>query len=757
MIIHYPEQSWIIKVGFLIHLYFTRSHNLLRKSYESLYASHVRARKKPKFHYPSIIWQRIIRGKVEHSDWSRIHNSKRKILSFSNYEEEEEEERCYARTGLTSQFPLWKLYEFISNSTFVYILFKAILPSKAIGLLLPGNRTLKKDCILPGYFVVYHPLHEHFAVSLSLFHLVWRIYQWKAQRKFKLSFFMFMIQSDKEIEKVLNVNGREYSKSIEWDTSDCFFEQDDDNDDDDGDYYYCYHHSEDDGGEGGEGEEEEDELARISKEEKLTSYNNSAFKCYDDFLKYIMYYPVKYDTRIIYKLRPNRTKEARSELIRETIKFYKVSFIIFGILFWIIFPIALYVTLSDLCYVENYPGCWDFLENLHKQGKLDYLTWHLAGPKLYSGTVDGFVNFVTWIDSGVAVVFVIPIAYLLNYDILLYWRHLQAKLENVLHELKVDWSLSTSSNQFDVAASTTKEKFNYFEKKNEHSIACYKKFIDDSHCLSNDTLKHMTTLEMDEQNYLSNDLEEDNYSASWIKIRNRTATIASCYEELRKCAKSKSLRPQIKMDNVDGNKEKLAINLYKNKYDKLFAKNREILTAGNTSEQLKFQSIVNRVSSRAEELENLIYVLQAELADFFKQIEQVDVIVSDVLSAAFLIWFSTFALITYSTLTKSMVGNPYGIRFIQAIGFSAISVTSLMLLTLNHHTNKSYETICSIMAYDRSKFKKQFLKIIEFYTKRNCSSYTLFHSYPFLATTYLTAVAWNFSCATIVENLSMRT
>lgn len=153
-------------------------------------------------------------------------------------------------------------------------------------------------------------------------------------------------------------------------------------------------------------------------------------------------------------------------------------------------------------------------------------------------------------------------------------------------------------------------------------------------------------------------------------------------------------------------------------------------------------------------LKNLIFEVQAETFDFFYQVEIIDLIVSDLMTCATLIWTFTFALVTYSSLVnKDVNDSQIGPQFIQAMGFGTFSFSSFFLLQLNRRTGRSYRTLCSLMAHDRSEHKKRFIEVLEFYKGHNCSTYTLLHLFPFYPTTYLTIVGWTFSCFIIVEKL----
>lgn len=153
------------------------------------------------------------------------------------------------------------------------------------------------------------------------------------------------------------------------------------------------------------------------------------------------------------------------------------------------------------------------------------------------------------------------------------------------------------------------------------------------------------------------------------------------------------------------------------------------------------------------ELDNLVLELQSELTDFFCQIERADMFVSDIMSTYVLFWLSSVADGYYYAFSDEMAQFPRSVRITQIITFVFISIVSVSLFKLHRCTTKTYRMICSLMSYDQSKYKCGFIKVLEFYTTRNRSTYTVFREYPFTITTYLSIIGYTFSCFLMVESL----
>ena len=64
--------------------------------------------------------------------------------------------------------------------------------------------------------------------------------------------------------------------------------------------------------------------------------------------------------------------------------------------------------------------------------------------------------------------------------------------------------------------------------------------------------------------------------------------------------------------------------------------------------------------------------------------------------------------------------------------------------------------LCSLVALDMSHYKCRFPRVLDLYTDRSGSCYSLFRQYPYLPTTLISIVAWSLSGIFAVDSLFRR-
>lgn len=152
------------------------------------------------------------------------------------------------------------------------------------------------------------------------------------------------------------------------------------------------------------------------------------------------------------------------------------------------------------------------------------------------------------------------------------------------------------------------------------------------------------------------------------------------------------------------------------------------------------------------ELEDLVFETLAEIFDFFHQLAETDRFVSDAVRMCIITWLSSFTLCYYYPIGTGTEQSYSGI-LLQIFGMVLIGSLMIVLAELHRCTSKTYVLICSLMAYDQSKHKKCFLRVLEFYSSKGKSSFTLYQNYRLTTTTFLSMVGWTISCYIIVESL----
>lgn len=150
------------------------------------------------------------------------------------------------------------------------------------------------------------------------------------------------------------------------------------------------------------------------------------------YLRYVICRKQTQRSREIYHRRCHRDL-ASFKIIRNMVTVITISAIsIFSVLFIIIFPIYMYILSSEDWYLLEYPDCshqkrgsgnfWPLVANIH---------W------LITGAFDTVESCALWCESGFAVTFVLSLAYVLNYDMMLYWRYLHRRLHALDLKLKI--------------------------------------------------------------------------------------------------------------------------------------------------------------------------------------------------------------------------------------------------------------------------------------------------------------------------------
>lgn len=167
-----------------------------------------------------------------------------------------------------------------------------------------------------------------------------------------------------------------------------------------------------------------------------------------------------------------------------------------------------------------------------------------------------------------------------------------------------------------------------------------------------------------------------------------------------------------------------------------------------------------KLNSALRDSNDRVLLFQAEMNDFFKQIKQTDLFISDVISHGLLIWLTSFGYLSYKSAdlwsrpeTREFAMFCIGCCMIVFIGYSALS---LSLLSLQRNCHSSYLAVCSMMAHDQSTNKENFLLLLQNYTTRNRTCYTLLQQYPFSSSNFLSFIGWSLTGFLILDSIYHR-
>lgn len=169
------------------------------------------------------------------------------------------------------------------------------------------------------------------------------------------------------------------------------------------------------------------------------------------------------------------------------------------------------------------------------------------------------------------------------------------------------------------------------------------------------------------------------------------------------------------------------------------------------------ESRISRVKPRpsgCQDSDEQVLELQSEVRDFFEQLNEINEIMSDVLSSISIIWLVLFGVYTYFSHAQDHRSLPPNLQALQASIFILMTLLSLNLLALHRTIKRSHPVLCSIVAHDRSYLRSNFTKIMDLIEDPNLCTYKLFRYIPFSTTTYLSLVGWSFSCFVVIASLN---
>lgn len=146
-----------------------------------------------------------------------------------------------------------------------------------------------------------------------------------------------------------------------------------------------------------------------------------------------------------------------------------------------------------------------------------------------------------------------------------------------------------------------------------------------------------------------------------------------------------------------------------------------------------------------------IQELHIEVADFMRQWRQSNKIMTDLVSMALTVWFILFATFNYGLISHKQRGFPLELSLVLLFVFAVMSSCWFILLFLHQRSMRSYSSLCSLMALDRSKHKRQFTRILDYFVRQK-AAYTVYRSYPITAATFLTLIGYSFSCFFILAS-----
>lgn len=139
-------------------------------------------------------------------------------------------------------------------------------------------------------------------------------------------------------------------------------------------------------------------------------------------------------TRVIYKLRPNRTRESHKSLRYATALLTCLSASVFTAFCLILPYLIVPYLLPNEMYLRQLPNCDPEMDRVRASGKLPYLTltWH----RIYSGFMDLIANLVMYSEGGFVVYVGASCMLLLNLDLVEFWKSIDTEIGRLQAAIK---------------------------------------------------------------------------------------------------------------------------------------------------------------------------------------------------------------------------------------------------------------------------------------------------------------------------------
>jgi hypothetical protein len=164
--------------------------------------------------------------------------------------------------------------------------------------------------------------------------------------------------------------------------------------------------------------------------EVMSHYDYARFQMMHD----IMGVTIDYGSARVPKVRPNRTKQACEDLRNFLIGSASLGAAVFALVVCSVTTLLLTLHVNDQSYLNRYPKCDTYLEQLHRSGLVpaDRWSFHLTRNVLVCSIFDALENLFLWLESGLSLFTCVILTLVLNYDLIVYWNHLDRKIELLL-------------------------------------------------------------------------------------------------------------------------------------------------------------------------------------------------------------------------------------------------------------------------------------------------------------------------------------
>lgn len=387
----------------------------------------------------SIHLQHLFKG-IEHGYWSKYksHKTQKGLSSETKLNELTHNDSEWKWTGFPRMWESIIYYELVSLILFLYCLIKYTAPQIVYFLLdfIIAEYHIPHHCYLLGRFVCNNRVNQESRIFITALQLAWRA--WQFRRPHNLSALYFLLTDPDDHHRYYRALNLQESNLRAF--AECHGQQFPSSAD-------ITHQQK---------REDDSSDQELSENFYPTSdLKGNAHKS-DQFFHDFMAYKVIMRDRVIYRIRPNRTQEAYKILtrfVKLVILVTASGFVINSLYICWLFIQNIYY---DEGYVLNYPGCSPELElklakdRNHSKTTTQSTTW--TAHRVVVFPFDLVENLILWFETLINFAFGIQIGLILNYDLLLYWRHLHKKIKQIKYQAEGDYYESLE-HQFQVTGS----------------------------------------------------------------------------------------------------------------------------------------------------------------------------------------------------------------------------------------------------------------------------------------------------------------
>lgn len=317
--------------------------------------------------------------------------------------------------GIPARFKVIVIYQYLSTLYMIYVLMKNLFTDfveKSVMPIIPLEwiPPWPLHCILIGRFQIqrYKIINTVTGNLAALANLLWPFFQWNRNHRMTLPYFLLF--TTKDLDRYYKLIDDERRKVLSLASANNDFNEQS---------YGTYRNSK----------------AQVSgHDHNMRRSSDQIEKFFHEVMSHTIPAAVTGQQRDIIQLRPNRTREANRKLRRLTASLsasYTTYIMLNAILlsFFIIKEI-----LDDRRYSREYQGCDSSIEgSVHGQ---DYFSLTLTWHRLMTILFDLTENVLLWVETG-TIAYGIEFSVILNYDLILYWRHLHNKSIKLSNQLKL--------------------------------------------------------------------------------------------------------------------------------------------------------------------------------------------------------------------------------------------------------------------------------------------------------------------------------